>query len=169
MRQSALLRIADARRRSRIGVGCIAALVVTTPGVVALHAAAAPVLCHGQTATMVGTTRAERLVGTTGPDVIQARGGHDIITGLGGDDVICGGAGSDDLIGGDGNDELYGGPDGWVDEDRAGFFTAATVWWAARATMFLTAAMTRSTRTTSGRSVGGSTFSTSPQPPPELQ
>jgi Tol biopolymer transport system component len=61
-------------------------------------------------------------MGTTGDDVIQARGGHDVIRGVGGDDVICGGVGADDLIGGEGNDKLYGGPDGWVDEDRAGYF-----------------------------------------------
>ena len=70
--------------------------------------AAAPVLCHGLAATIVGTDGPDHLVGTSGPDVIAALGGFDRVEGQGGDDVLCGGDGHNDLFGGPGDDKLFG-------------------------------------------------------------
>lgn len=72
------------------------------------RAQAAPVLCDGLTATLVGTAGADLLLGTDGPDVIAGLQGNDIIDGFGGDDVICGGRGHDRLIGGLGFDIIFG-------------------------------------------------------------
>ena len=70
---------------------------------------AAPPMCGGRPATIVGTPGADSLVGTSGRDVIVARGGDDILRGRGGDDLLCGGDGRDSLSGARGDDELYGG------------------------------------------------------------
>jgi len=70
---------------------------------------AAPPLCFGLPATMVGTAGADTLTGTAGDDVIVGLGGDDTISGLGGSDRICGGAGADQLLSGDGLDRLRGG------------------------------------------------------------
>ena len=41
-------------------------------------------ICHGKTATIVGTQRNDRLTGTPGPDVIAALGGDDAVMGRAG-------------------------------------------------------------------------------------
>lgn len=78
-----------------------------TPGTEAASSQGAR-LCHGATATMVGTASRDRLVGTPGRDVIAALGGYDMVSGRGGNDLICGGEGADHLDGGPGDDELRG-------------------------------------------------------------
>jgi Ca2+-binding RTX toxin-like protein len=83
----------------------LAASLLTAP-----PAQAAP-SCHGETATIVGTKRADQLRGTPGRDVIVGRGGGDDIRGRGGDDLICGNIGADTLRGGPGEDLLLGGWD----------------------------------------------------------
>lgn len=70
---------------------------------------AAPRTCHGQVATIVGTTGADELSGTSKPDVIVGLGGDDVISGLGGNDTVCGDGGNDRLVGGPGDDGLLGG------------------------------------------------------------
>ncbi|HEY1247720.1 MAG TPA: HYR domain-containing protein [Nitrososphaera sp.] len=64
--------------------------------------------CEGQTATIVGTVRADTLRGTSGRDVIVGLAGNDRIEGLAGNDIICGGDGNDQIYGGDGDDTLSG-------------------------------------------------------------
>jgi plastocyanin len=68
------------------------------------------VVCHGDTATKVGTEGRDVIRGTKGRDVIVGLGGNDKLIGLGGKDTICGGAGKDKLMGGAGKDRLFGGP-----------------------------------------------------------
>ena len=70
--------------------------------------AAAPPMCHGLAATIVGTNASESLVGTPRRDVIVALGGNDKIRAGGGNDIVCAGMGADQLWGGLGNDNLYG-------------------------------------------------------------
>jgi hypothetical protein len=65
-------------------------------------------LCHGATATIVGTNGADNLEATDDGDVIVGRGGRDTIDGKGGRDLVCGGAGSDRIVGGRGGDTLIG-------------------------------------------------------------
>jgi Ca2+-binding RTX toxin-like protein len=89
----------------------IAALALASfalPVVTAPAGAAAPVRCHQQVATIIGTAGADHIVGTEGDDVIAALGGADRVEGLGGQDVICGGNGNDVLLGGDATDRLSG-------------------------------------------------------------
>ncbi len=85
--------------------------------------AAAPVRCHGEAVTMLGTPGDDVLEGTNGRDVMAGLGGDDLLLGQGGDDVLCGGAGSDGLIGGLGDDRLETGPGprdqvSWDDADN---------------------------------------------------
>lgn len=110
------------RRTSRwvAAAGCLAAGLA---GSGTASSAAAAVTCAGETATIVGTARADTLTGTPGRDVIAGLGGRDEIDGLAGDDVICGGPnpdardgqvlvggpGDDRVIGGSGRDEVVGG------------------------------------------------------------
>jgi Ca2+-binding RTX toxin-like protein len=77
-----------------------------SPVLVTTAHAAAPVSCHGQAATIVGTDGDDRLRGTSGDDVIAGLAGDDVIHGRGGDDVICGDRNSDHLYGGAGGDRL---------------------------------------------------------------
>jgi len=71
-------------------------------------AQAAPVVCGGLKATIVGNATNNTLTGTDQRDVIVAGPGNDRIRGLGGNDVICGGEGSDAIQGGPGDDRLFG-------------------------------------------------------------
>lgn len=90
-------------------ITALALLALAAPAVAALPSeAAAPVMCHGRAATIIGTAGDDRLTGTSGADVIAGLGGDDNIKGGGGDDVICGGDGSDSLFGGRGDDRLAG-------------------------------------------------------------
>jgi hypothetical protein len=68
-----------------------------------------PPQCLGETATIVGTAKADHLKGTRHKDVIQALGGDDVVEGRGGDDIICGDTGADELEGGRGNDQINDG------------------------------------------------------------
>ena len=70
---------------------------------------AAPPLCDGKPATIVGTSGDDVLKGTGGDDVIVGLGGDDLIKGRGGNDTLCGYGGNDTLIGGPGNDVMIGG------------------------------------------------------------
>lgn len=80
--------------------------------------AAAPPMCFGLAATIVGTSGDDVLAGTGRTDVIVGLGGDDGIAGGGGTDYICGNAGADRLhdgcgstgdyiSGGDGDDTMY--------------------------------------------------------------
>ena len=72
-------------------------------------AVAAPQLCNGRPATVVGTAGDDILKGTESDDVIVGLAGNDRIVGLGGNDTICGRDGDDVLVGGPGDDVLLGG------------------------------------------------------------
>lgn len=91
-------------------------LVATLLGPTAAHGGSA--MCHGKTATIVGTNADDDLFGTPGRDVIQAKGGFDAVHGLRGNDLICGGGEPDALWGGRGNDALHGGQDSPEAEDN---------------------------------------------------
>ena len=65
-----------------------------------------PPTCHGQEATVIGTTGNDTLTGTGKKDVFVALGGDDTILGLGGDDLVCAAAGNDTVKGAAGNDEI---------------------------------------------------------------
>ena len=97
-------------------LSCAALLVIGVVMVMPSPAAdAAPPLCDGRPATIVGTSGNDVLKGTDGDDVIVGLGGADRLVGLAGDDTICGKNGDDTLIGGPGNDVLLGGPGSdWV-------------------------------------------------------
>ena len=84
-------------------------------------AEAAPPLCDGKPATIVGTSGDDVLRGTDDDDVIAGLAGDDTIKGLDGNDTICGKNGNDTLIGGSGDDVLLGGPG----TDRVSFWNAA--------------------------------------------
>jgi hypothetical protein len=71
--------------------------------------------CHGEPATIVGTSHDNDIVGTPKRDVIDGGPGDDRIKGLGGDDLICGRKGDDDVHGNKGDDDVLAG-DG---DDRA--------------------------------------------------
>lgn len=91
-------------------------------------AQAAPVLCDGRPATLVGTTGADTITGTPGPDVIAGLSGNDLLVGLAGDDVLCGDDGADVLEGDEGADRLLGGADETVQgEDGLHFGGGDTV------------------------------------------
>ena len=93
-------------------VGAIAIAATTLSALILAHptlASAGTPTCHGESATIVGTSGADNLHGTSGHDVIVGRGGNDVIDGRGGNDTICGGSGQDTLSGGAGDDRLYGG------------------------------------------------------------
>jgi uncharacterized repeat protein (TIGR01451 family) len=66
----------------------------------------ASVLCHGQDATVIGTTGNDTLTGTDKRDVFAALGGDDTILGLGGNDLVCAAAGNDVVKGAAGGDEV---------------------------------------------------------------
>ena len=85
-----------------------------TAGAPAERVQAAAPTCAGETATLVGTARADDLVGTRRRDVIVGGPGDDVISGRGGQDLICGGGDADELEGGPGDDSLRG------DADRLG-------------------------------------------------
>ena len=70
---------------------------------------AAPPLCDGKAATIVGTSGDDELTGTGGDDVIVGLGGDDRIVGGAGNDTLCGFNGDDTLIGGEGDDVIFGG------------------------------------------------------------
>ena len=70
---------------------------------------AAPVLCFGSPATIVGTAGSDWIVGTPGHDVIHAGGGADVIRAGLGHDVICAGPGADVVRAGWGRDFIIGG------------------------------------------------------------
>lgn len=85
-----------------------AVLVATSVAASPSQAVGSP-MCHGRTATIVGTAAGNEIDGTSGRDVIVGRGGNDDIEGHGGNDLICGNGGRDDLEGDRGSDHLYGG------------------------------------------------------------
>ncbi|MFC2177225.1 right-handed parallel beta-helix repeat-containing protein [Actinomycetota bacterium] len=95
--------------RRFLALSTLLAVVIAPTAVVAPAGAAAPLLCDGIPATIVGTPHAEHLVGTASRDVIVARGGDDVIDGRGGNDLICAGGGRDVVIGGGGGDTIHGG------------------------------------------------------------
>lgn len=72
-----------------------------------------PVLCFGQSPTILGSANDEELIGSDdsfSSDVIMGLGGDDKIYGLDGNDVICGGPGDDYIDDGFGDDQVDGGP-----------------------------------------------------------
>jgi len=71
-------------------------------------AQAAPSMCFGHAATVLGTGGDDTLTGTGGRDVISGRAGSDTINGGGGADLICGDDGNDTLSGGRGADSVTG-------------------------------------------------------------
>lgn len=81
-------------------------------------ASAAPQMCDGHRATIVGTDGRDTIKGTPGRDVVQARKGRDDVRGFAGRDIICGGKGGDELTGGPGRDRVFGGPGGYVGDDE---------------------------------------------------
>lgn len=98
-----------------LGVTSLAALALP-----ATAAQAAPPLCWGKPATIVGTPGPDHLVGQSGvADVIWGGGGDDVITGGAyysddavpgrAADLLCGEAGNDYVYGGPGPDKLNGG------------------------------------------------------------
>ena len=88
---------------------CAALLAVGVVMLIPSPAAdAAPPLCDGKPATIVGTVGDDVLRGTDGDDVIVGLGGDDLIKGRGGNDTLCGKGGRDILIGGPGDDVLSG-------------------------------------------------------------
>lgn len=89
--------------------GALALAVAVVSGIGAGAAEAAPRLCFGRPATIVGTGRADRLRGTPRADVILGLGGNDRIDALAGNDLICAGDGNDVVLGGAGNDRLDAG------------------------------------------------------------
>ena len=97
----------------------IAGVVMLIPSTVAV---AAPPLCDGKPATIVGTEGDDDLRGTDGDDVIVGLGGDDLIKGRGGNDTLCGNAGKDRLVGGPGDDVIEGG----AGYDRVGYSLAPT-------------------------------------------
>ena len=75
---------------------------------------AAPPMCDGKPATIVGTMGDDVLRGTNGDDVIIGLGGDDRLVGRGGNDALCGGNGDDTLVGGPGDDVMIGGTGHWM-------------------------------------------------------
>jgi Ca2+-binding RTX toxin-like protein len=72
-------------------VGAIAIAATTLSALILAHptlASAGTPTCHGESATIVGTSGADNLHGTSGHDVIVGRGGNDVIDGRGGNDTI---------------------------------------------------------------------------------
>jgi len=63
-------------------------------------------MCHGEPATIVGTSGDDQLVGTDERDVIAGLRGEDRIDAGGGDDLVCGGEGRDWIRGGAGDDRI---------------------------------------------------------------
>jgi Ca2+-binding RTX toxin-like protein len=96
-------------RRRLAAIALLACAVVTLIAVAASGAesSAAP-MCHGERATIVGTSGDDVIQGTEESDVIWAGPGNDTIYGGLGNDIICGGAGDDLIHGGRGNDWLLG-------------------------------------------------------------
>jgi Ca2+-binding RTX toxin-like protein len=82
---------------------------VVVIGIAGAAPASAATTCHGEPATIVGTTGRDVLQGTNGRDVIAGLGGGDKIFGAGGDDVICGGSGADQIRGNAGSDLIAAG------------------------------------------------------------
>ena len=97
-------------------VALLAGALILIPTV----ATAAPPLCDGKPATIVGTMGNDELEGTPGDDVIVGLGGDDIIRGKGGNDTICGFNGDDIMHGGPGDDVMLGGyGSDWVSYETA--------------------------------------------------
>ncbi len=96
-------------KRLRAGVAfyLVVGMLLVIPGSAAT--AAAPQLCGGLPATIIGTSGDDVLKGTESDDVIIGLAGDDRLMGLGGDDTICGKDGDDILVGGPGDDVLLGG------------------------------------------------------------
>jgi Ca2+-binding RTX toxin-like protein len=65
--------------------------------------------CHGEPATVVGTSERDFEGGTPNDDVATMRGSADRFAGFHGDDLICGDDGNDLLLPGRGNDKANGG------------------------------------------------------------
>ncbi len=89
----------------------LAAVALLAPALCALGSAPAHAMartCHGQVATIVGTSRPDTIHGTPGHDVIVGGGRRDVIDGGGGRDVICGNRGHDHITGGRGDDAIWG-------------------------------------------------------------
>jgi Ca2+-binding RTX toxin-like protein len=95
-------------KRVAVVATILGGLTVASVGLVTSSAGAAPPLCNGQPATIVGTDSAETIPGTPGNDVIVALGGNDTVQPSAGDDTICGGGGDDTINGGIGNDTILG-------------------------------------------------------------
>ena len=89
----------------------LAAAALLAPALLVLGSApahATPRTCHGQGATIVGTSRPDTIHGTPGHDVIVGGGQADVIDGGKGHDVICGNRGRDHIVGGGGDDAVWG-------------------------------------------------------------
>jgi len=87
---------------------CLTAALALASDNAGAQSAAAPPLCDGVPATIVGDNNANVLMGGAGDDVIVGLGGNDTITGGGGNDRLCGNEGQDVLRGMDGNDRIFG-------------------------------------------------------------
>jgi len=93
-----------------LGAFCLTGLFGPSIRFEAEASSAAPQMCHGRVATIVGTAGDDVLTGGPGNDVIVGLDGSDRIHGRGGADTICAGLGhSDSIHGGGGNDWLNGG------------------------------------------------------------
>ena len=93
--------------------GVTAVTVVITLAIAGQATAGPKPLCHGKTATIVGSFEDDEINGTPSADVIWADEGDDIISAGRGADLICAGRDDDEVSGGPGNDIIrgYGGED----------------------------------------------------------
>ena len=108
LRKGAVMTFVQRSKRLRAGVAfyLMVGMLLVIPGSVAT---AAPQLCGGMPATIIGTPGDDVLKGTESDDVIIGLAGNDRLVGLGGNDTICGKDGDDILVGGPGDDVLLGG------------------------------------------------------------
>src|SRR5215216_847901 len=77
--------------------------------------ASGPATCGSESATIVGTPRADAIVGTRRSDVISSGRGDDEISGRQGRDLICSGPGEDQVRGNRDHDTLRAGDDDDLD------------------------------------------------------
>jgi len=108
LRKGAVMTFVQRSKRLRAGVAfyLMVGMLLVIPS---SAATAAPQLCGGMPATIIGTSGDDLLKGTESDDVIIGLAGDDRLVGLGGNDTICGKDGDDILVGGPGDDVLLGG------------------------------------------------------------
>jgi Ca2+-binding RTX toxin-like protein len=100
----------------------LALLTGATLAVPVTAAQAAPILCQGEPATIVGTPGMDILRGTPERDVIAGLGARDKLIGGEGDDLLCGGDGADFLFGQQGDDVLLAGTAHVIDGRSGRYF-----------------------------------------------